>query len=198
MGRYFDYSDWDIEELCNHIRERIYESKKPIPGKVMKHYVSIVYKVGEGCYQYSGYGWFSYGNIPQFKTREEAEEYLDSIAWLTRTGDNSWIEEGRVRHYDTSDGKTERCHYEIRESDYEEYEDGEDHIEYTSDEKRYLSEILYNIEKARCCMDVYDHCCDQGSFGGGSFVKEFEEKISNFNKTYTEELPEDWFNRDDD
>lgn len=198
MSRYFDYSDWDIEEVCNHIRERIFESKKTIPPKVMKHFVSIVYRTGESCYSYGCYGLYSYGRMPEFETREDAEKFLDKCAWITKLGDNFWVEDRESRSYDTKDGKTVLCHYEIRESDYEVYEDGGDYIEYTDEEKKQLSDILYIIEKARVCMSVYDHCCDQGSLGGGSFSEELKEELDKFEKDFSEDLPEGWFDSDDD
>lgn len=198
MGRYFDYSEWNIDELCNHIRERIFESKKPIPKKVMKHYICIVFRTGENCYTYPNYGVFAYGYIPEFKTRKEAEDYLAKHDWIERKGDNCWVEYNEVRYYDLKSGGSEQYHYEIRESDYEEYEDGENYIEYTEEEKNQLSEILYQIERGKVCMSVYDHCCDQGSFGGGSFSEELKEELEKFEKEYTEELPEGWFDSDED
>lgn len=189
MGRYFDYSDWSLEELCNHIRDRIEESKKPIPPKVMKHSVSIVYRVGEGCYSYPTYGYFSYPHMPDFKNRHEAEDYLDKCGWIEKKGDNFWVDTCEKQTYKDKDGNDVYYHYEIRESDYEAYEDDEFHTEYSDEEKQKLSEALYMIEKARVYMSVYDYCCDNGCFGHGDFSDELKEELEKFEKNFTEELP---------
>lgn len=191
--KYFDIHDWNMDELVNNIRERIVESKKDIPPKVVRHYIMIAYKCGESCYTYPNRGYFAYGVVPEFETREEAEEYLDHCSGITRIGENAWVEDGYDDTYELSDGSVERCHYMIRESDCEEYEDGEYHCEYSDEEKDKLSEALYIIEKARVYMKVYDHCCDEYSFGGGSFSDELKEELEKFEEEYTEELPEDYY-----
>ena len=191
--RYFDIYDWKLDELVDNIRERIADSKRPIPPKVMRHCIMIVYKCGEDSYSYPNRGYFAYGVVPEFTTRQEAEEYLNHCTGITRVGDNSWVEDGYNETYEKKDGSVENCHYMIRESDYEEYEDGEHHTEYSEEEKRLLSEALYNIEKSRVYMTVYDHCCDQYSFGGGGFSDELKEELEKFEKEYTEELPDDYY-----
>ena len=191
MGSYFDYRDWDLQEICDSIREKIAESKKPIPPKVMKHDISIVYRISGVCCVYSTYHLCGY-DLPKFKTRQEAEDYLSKISWIKRTGENSW-EEIPVREepYIDENGNKINPHYEIRESDYEVYEDGEYYTLYSDEEKQKLSEALYMIEKARIYMQVYDHCCDQGSFGEGGFSDELKEEMDKFEKDFTEELPMD-------
>lgn len=190
MGRYFDYSDWNIEELCDHIRERIDESKKPIPPKIMKHSVSILYKVGETCYMYPTYNFgYGYGDIPNFKTRQEAEDYISKCGWIEKKGDNFWIDSHSKETYKDKYGNEIRCHYEIKESDYEVYEDEEYHTEYSDEEKQKLSEALYMIEKARVYMRVYDYCCDHCHFGKGDFSNELNDELKVFESNFTEELP---------
>ena len=190
--RYFDIYDWKLDELVDNIRERILESKKPLPKKVMRHLVIIVYRCGEGSYIFPNRGYFAHGVVPEFKTRQEAEDYLNQCDGIIKIGDGAWVEDGYNDTYTKSDGTVERCHYTIRESDYEEYEDGEHHTEYGEEEKKMLSEALYNIEKARVYMRVYDHCCDQYSFGDNRFSNELKRELEKFEKEYTEELPEDY------
>lgn len=189
---YFEYRDYEIEDMCNSIRERILESKKPLPPKVMNHYVSIRYRIGEGSYQYPHHGVFSWDVRPEFKTRQEAEDYLNKISWLKKEGDNFWVEDTETSYYDCKDGSSVKYHYEIHEFDIEEYEDGNSHVEYSDSEKDMLSEALYHIEKARIYMQVYNHCSDQWSFGNGRFSDEVNEEMEKFEKEFTEELPEDY------
>lgn len=191
MGLYFEYRDWDIEDLCYSIRERLHKSKKPIPKKIWKHSVSIVYRTGENCYSYPNYGWYQLSNLPDFNTREEAEKYLDSLKWLVREGD-IWIDEHERHTYITKDEKTIPYHYEIRESDYETWEDGNYYIEYSEEEKKALSDALYWVEKARIYMGTYDHCSDQGSFGDGRFSDELKRELEKFESSYTEDYSEDY------
>lgn len=192
MASYFEYKDWDIEDLCDSIRERIHESKQPLPKKVMKHNVSIVFRIGEGSYQYPSRGWFSYDIMPNFITRQDAEKYLDNMGWIKKVKDNFWVEDNETRYYETKNGDSVPYHYEVRESDYENWEDDEYHTEYSEEEKKTLSEALYWIEKARVYMRTYDHCSDQGCFGHGGFSNEVKEELERFEKEYSEELPSDY------
>ena len=192
MARWFDYSEWELDEVCNSIRERIRDSKHVLPPKVMRHYVSIMFRISESSYTNPSRIWFSYDQLPHFETRQDAEKYLDSMSWLEKTGVNSWVEEGETRYYDTKDGDSVPVHYEIHENDIEEFEDGEEHVEYSDEEKQKLSEILYLIEKAKVCLDVYDHCSDQWSFGHGQFSEELKERLERFETEFTEELPQDY------
>lgn len=192
MGRYFDYRDWDLDEICNSLRERIAEAKVPIPPKVPVHSVSIVYRTSaESCsYTHS----LSYSYIYErhnFTTREEAEEYIDKCAWIKKLGDNFWVDLDEKDTYIDKEGNKVLRHYEIHESDYEQYADGEWHTEYSDEEKKLLSETLFTIERARAYMRAYDHCCDQCSFGEGRYVQEVKEELEQFEKEYTEELPPD-------
>lgn len=188
--RYFDISMWSLDELTDSIRERIRESKKKIPCKVKKHGISIVYIVGVNCYQYPNHGYFGCGMVPEFKSVGEAEMWLDGISWIDREGD-IWVEHGESHVYVDNDGNEVKCHYEIREYDYEEYEDGEEYTEYSEEEKKKLSEVLYLIEKAKVAMSVYDYCCDQWSFGHGGFSDELKEEYEKFEKGYSEDVRED-------
>ena len=197
MGRYFDYREWDFEEICQNLRKRIYESKQPIPKKVMKHSVSILYRISKDCCTYPNTGWFSY--MPEFKTVEDAEKYLESIPGIDKDG-GLWInfQSGKVDTYEDKNGIEVPCHYEIRENDYEVYEDGNYYTEYSDEEKEKLSETLYNIEKMRVYLDVYDHCCDQYSFGNGHFSNELKEELEKFEKNYNEDyIPDEEDNEDE-
>lgn len=194
MGRYFDYRDWELDELCHSLRERISESKKPLPKKVMKHSVIVLYRTGEGSYMYPNWGWFSYGNVPDFKSKDEAEKYLLDVCNFTKIGENMYEDNHKNQTYTNADGNVVNCHYVIRESDYEAFEDGEYHIEYSDEEKQKLSEALYMIEKARVYMSVYDHYCDQWSFGNGRFSNELKTELENFEKEYTEEISDEEYN----
>lgn len=187
MGRYFDYNDWSLEEVCNSIRKRISDSKKPIPKKVIRHGVSIIYRTSETSYQ-SGWNHLHYVDI---EDKEQAIKFLDNCRWLIRVDENMWIDEVDKKTYTTKDGITIPFHFEIKEYDYECYEDGNEYVEYSEREKEDLSRILYLIEKARTCLDVYDHCCDQYSFGEDNFSKELENELYKFEENYTEELPQD-------
>lgn len=189
--RCFDISEWKLDELTDNIRERIVETKVEIPPKVIKHGVSVRYKTGENNYRYPNWGYFTYDMTKVFKTREDYEKYLDSISYIEKTGDNFWVEIGEKNTYKDSDGNEIPCHYEIHEYDYETYEDDNSYIEYSEDEKKCLSEILYLIEKAKVCMRVYDHCCDNWSFGNGGFSKELKTEIEKFEKEYTEDIRND-------
>lgn len=200
MARYFDYSDWELENLCNSIRERIAESKKPLPPKVMKHGISILKQVSDCTFACPMYGVLSYGIRPEFSTKSQAEKYMRNNGFI-EVSDNFWIEENNpddIKFYTDKDGKETMSHYVIREYDYEVYTDGEYHTEYTEEEKAKLSEALYNIEKGLAYMRAYDHCCDQSSFGGDGFTRDVQEELERFEKTYTEELPEGYFEEDDD
>lgn len=191
MGRYFDYSDWHLDELCEDLRKRISESKKPLPKKVRNRYVSIYYRIGEGSWMYPNTGWFAHGTKPDFKSVKEAEEYLDSLPRFKKIGDNSWVEGENVEYYTCQDGTCVPKHYEVKESYCMEYEDGEGHIEYSKSEQKMLRKALYEIEKARVYMDVYDHCCDQWSFGEGHFSKELTKRLKEFEENYTEDFVEE-------
>lgn len=178
MGRYFDYRDNDLEEICDSLRERINEFKKPIPPKKIKHQISILYKISDNSWRYP-YSLlsrrYSYdGKYQEFKSKEEAEKFLNSVGWIKRKGDNCWIEENPK-----DDG-----YYEINEYDTEVYEDEETHTEYSEEEKKCLSDALYSIEKARAYIKAYDYCCDQGIFGEGRFSEEVEEELEKFYKNY--------------
>lgn len=186
MGRYFDFREWDLEEICYSLRKRIAESKKPIPPKVKRHLISIIYRTDVNCYTYSNLK--SLYSISDFKNRQEAIDFLNKFSWLTRTGDNSWEESSVRETYIDANGNEVKYHYEINEGDYEEYEDGESYFEYSNEEKEKLSEALHMIEKARVYINVYDHCCDQYSFGEGRFSDELKTELENFEKEYTENL----------
>lgn len=185
MGRYFDYNDWDIEYLCNHIRERINESKSVIPPKVKKQGIYITFKVGDNTFQST-----QYFSGRDFKSRKEAEDLLNKTQWIEKIGENSWKDEVENRTYATESGEEVPYHFEIVEYEYEQYEDGEDYIEYSEDEVKNLKEALYLIEKARVYMEAYDYCSDEYCFGKGGFTKELNEKLEKFEKEYTEELPD--------
>ena len=191
MKYYHDISEWNIEELCNNIRERIAESKKPIPPKVKKHGVSIYQRTGEGCYRGTYHEFFHFYPI---KSREHAERILNSCSWLEKIGDNMWIEIGGApEYYECKDGTMKRNHYFIEEYDYEEYEDGKDHVEYSEGEIQALKDTLFNIEKGLAYMRAYDHAEDQGSFGGGAYVEYANDELEKFNEEYTEELPDGYY-----
>ena len=198
MGRYFEYKDWEIESIANSIRERLEEARKPLPPKVMKHFITIHYKTGEGRYTYSSSdSWML--KHDEFLSREDAINFLNSKSWLTRIGDNAWVDDCRYETYETKDGKTERAHYEISESDCEQYADGEFHTEYCDEEIEYLSDALMCIEKARVYMKEYDSAEDNCSFGkGGSFKDRLKESLDKFENEYTESLPDDYYKDDDD
>lgn len=194
MSRYFDFREWDFDEICHNLRERIAESKKPIPPKVMVHSVCIVFRQSESSYTYThslSYSWGYNSNYQNFKTREEAEKYIATCAWIEKLGDNFYIDIDEKRTYTDKNGKEVLYHYEIKESDYEQYADGNSYYEYSDEEKRLLSETLYNIEKARAYISAYDYCCDQCSFGEGRYEREVKEELKKFEKEYTEELPPD-------
>lgn len=185
--RYFDIRDIDLEEICYNLRRRIKESKEPLPPKVMKHSVYIIYRYSESGYTFPNTGYFSYDIIPDFKTYEEAEGYLEKCGGIVKD-EGLWVDEHVTEYYEDSEGKMIRCHYEIKESDSEVYEDGEYHYEYSGEEKLKLSEALYYIERARVYIDVYDRCCDNCSFGNGEFSKILNEEIRKFNKEYNEDF----------
>ena len=190
MRYYNDIHEWSIEELCHSIRERIAESKKPIPPKVKKHGVTIYYRLGEGSYRGSYnefYHWYP------IESKEQAIDRLNKCSWLERIADNEWVEIGRASdYYECKDGTMKRQHYFIEEYDYEEYEDGENHIEYSEGEIQALKDTLFNIEKGLAYMRAYDHAEDQGSFGRGAYVEYANDELENFNEKYTEELPENY------
>ena len=184
MGKYFDYSDWQLEEICDNIRERLEDTKVPIPPKVKKHGINIVYKIGEGCYNYPNYGYFSYDIIPKFKIRKEAEDYLNQFSWLKRIDENNWEEIPPKDTYTDKNGSIHNCTYQIREYDYEEYEDGETYYEYTEEEKKKLTETLYFIEKARAYLKAYDYACDEYDFGEGRYVHNLNKELDKFEKEF--------------
>ena len=189
MGRYFDYSDWTLDEICMDIRRRIAESKETIPPKVMRHYVSIVYRTEHNCYTYSHYLYKS----TDFNSRKDAEDYLAKCGWIKKIDDNFWVDIAEKETYKDPDGNPVLKHYEIREYDCEEYEDGEHHIEYSEEEKKALSQTLLAIETARAYMRAYDYTSDECGFGEGRYAQEVKEEIDKMTKEYTEELPEDYY-----
>lgn len=185
MGRYFEYRDWEIEDICNNIRKRIMDSKKPIPLKVKKYGVSIIYRTSETSYQ-SGWNRLHYVEL---EDKEQAIKFLDNCRWLVREGENMWVDDCEKHTYINKDGITIPYHFEIREYEYECYEDGNDYVEYSDEEKQMLRETLYNIEKARVYLSVYDHCSDQYSFGDGNFSNSSLSSLEKFEKEYSENLP---------
>lgn len=193
MGRHFDYKDWELEEICNSIRERIADSKKVIPKKITKKGVNIIYRTSETSYQ-SGWNRLHYVNI---EDKEQAEKYLNNCRWLIKIDENMWIDDCDKHTYTTKDGITIPCHFEIKEYDYECYEDGNDYVEYSDEEKQMLRETLYNIEKARVYLSVYDHCTDQYNFGHGDFSKELKKELEKFDTGFTEDLPPEYFDNND-
>lgn len=192
MGIYFDYSDWKIEELTNSIRERITEAKTPLPKKVMKHFICIRYRTGERCYSYGGGNEWIW-NHPEFKTREDAVKYIDKLGWVERIGDNMWVDSYSTDTYKDKDGNEVPCHYVIDEYDTEVYEDGDYHIVYTDEERKYLSEALHCIEKARAYMRAYDYASGKCGFGEGSYAETTSKELEKFENEYTEELPDDYY-----
>ena len=176
MARHFDYSDWSIDEVCDDLRRRIREARKPLPKKVMKHYVNLIYVTGVGCglYTHSLYQHIQMSN-PQ--TRKEYEDFLDNITWIERKSDNCWVEKGENQYYTDKSGNQVLYHYEIRESDHEVFEDDEFHYEYTEDEVNALIEALHTIRMGIGAMRAYDYCCDEGVFGKGSFITEYKENM---------------------
>lgn len=187
MGNYFDYRDWKIEELVDSLRETIAESKKPIPPKVTKHFIYIRYKIGEGRYSWGPNNYWASDHY-EFKTREDAINFLNSKGWIERTGENMWIDKCYHNPYEDSNGNLVDSHYEIVECDNEVFEDGERHIEYTEEEKKLLSDALYQIEKARVYMRAYDNAMDNCSFGGGSFTECLKDELEKFENEYTESI----------
>ena len=183
MRYYNDIHEWSIEELCNSIRERIAESKKPIPPKVKKHGVTIYYRLGEFGYRGTHNEFFHHYPI---ESREQAERILNGCSWLEKIEDNMWVEKGHASdYYECKDGSMKRQHYFIEEYDYEEYEDGEHHTEYSEGEIQALKDTLFNIEKGLAYMRAYDHAEDQGSFGGGAYVEYANDELEYFNEYYT-------------
>ena len=50
----------------------------------------------------------------------------------------------------------------------------------------------------RVYLDVYDHCCDQCSFGNGHFSNELKEELEKFEKNYNEDyIPDEEDNEDE-
>lgn len=178
MGRCFEYRDYEIERMCEDLVRRLIDAKKPIPPKIKKHCVSIRFRTGEGCFSYPNYGWFSH--LPEFKSWDDAEKFLGKLPDMFRMKPNFWVEEGETRTYETKDGARVLYHYEIHEYDYEEYEDGEYHTEYTPEEIERMKETLKIIDKARVYMKAYDYACDECDFGGGSFDKVMDEHLTNY------------------
>lgn len=186
--KYFDFSEWTLDEIIESLRRRIYEASQPIPNKVMKHSVSIIYRLSESSYTYPNYGCLSFRNLPKFADFNEAAKYLNSLEFLERDGENFWIEVGETDTYKDEDGRDIFRHYEINEYDYEEYEDGLQHTEYTEKEREKLSETLYMLEKLKVYLKVYDDCCDNYDFGNGTYAEEIEDAINKFENEYVEDL----------
>lgn len=195
MGRYFDYSDWKIEEITNSIRERIHDSKQPIPKKIIKHFIQIRYKIGDGCYSWSSNNWM--WEHDEFTNREEAITFLNKKSWIERTGENMWVDCCNNQTYTDKEGNVIPYHYEIEEYDSEIYEDGEYHTEYTDKEKNALSEALLCIEKARIYLKAFDRAENNASFGSDSFCEYLKEEFEDFFEHFTEELPEDYYNNEE-
>lgn len=190
MGRYFDYQDWRIEDIANSIRERLEEARTPLPPKVKKHRIIIRHKVGDGCYVIEpGESWMY--EHDEFTSRNEAIDYLNSLHWLEKVGDNAWVD-----IYSTFGDKANL--YEINEYDSEVYADEQYHIDYSQEEIKYLSDALKCIEKARVYMKEYDSAENNCSFGkDGSFKNNLEKSLEKFENEYTESLPED-YHKDED
>lgn len=175
MGRCYDISSMELDRMCNDIIRRLIESKEPIPPKVKKHAVAIRFKVGENCFSFPNYGWFAH--LPEFKNVGEAERFLSRIPDMMKIGDNFWVEGYEKRTYKTSNDERIQYHYEIHEYDYEEFEDGEYHTEYTEEEIEKLKETLVIINKARTYMRAYDYAEDDSVFGNGQYVRLLDEKF---------------------
>ena len=156
MARHFDYSDWSIDEVCDDLRRRIREARKPLPKKVMKHYVNLIYVTGVGCGLYT-HSLYQHIQMTNPQTRKEYEDFLNNITWIERKSDNCWVEKGENQYYTDKSGNHVLYHYEIRESDHEVFEDDEFHYEYTEDEVNALIEALHTIRMGIGAMRAYDY-----------------------------------------
>ena len=187
-----EYKDWVIEEIANSIREQLEEARKPLPKKITKHFITIRNIVGEGRYIYNCANEWMWMH-DDFTTVDEAVDFINRKEWLERIGENMWVDTMCYDTYIDKDGNTIPNHYEIHEYDAEVYEDGECHTEYTEDEIKDLSEALYHIEKARVYMRNYDNAYSHWCFGNGCFHNKLSEELDKFEKEYTENLPEDYY-----
>jgi hypothetical protein len=188
--RYFDLPEWRFDEIIETLKRDIKKSEQTIPDMVKKHFINIVFKTGENCYQFSHYI-YNLCDLKELETRKEAEDLLNSLEWLERTGDNMWVDKNHGDEtYTTSDGEVIPMHYEIRESDCMVYADGNWYVRYSQEEKDKLKETLYMLEKARIYLDVYDHCHDQSSFGEGRFSDELKKRLEEFEDNYEINLDE--------
>lgn len=195
MGRYFEYSDWKIEEITNSIRERIYDAKQPLPKKVMKHFIQIRYKIGSECCTWNSSNTWMWEH-DEFTNIDDAISFLNKKNWLKRIDDNMWVDCYNSQTYTDKDGNTIPYHYEIDEYDSEVYEDGEHHTEYTDDERNALSDALICIEKARKYLKAYDRAENNGSFGNGSFSEYVKDELQDFFDNFTEDLPDDYYDNE--
>lgn len=179
--RYFDeFHMYAYEDILESLRNRIDEAKKPLPKKIMKHYVSIVQKTSETSFMYCSHMfWHRYPD--GFKTREQAEKFLNSCSWLIYNKEKDiWVEYNEDGAFVDKDGNTVPYHYMIRESDCEVYEDEENHFEYTEEEIKKLEETLDVLEKAKVYLEAYDYCCEEYSFGYNDYTKELNERLDEF------------------
>lgn len=178
MGMYFDFKDYEIEEMIQDLKNRIAETEKPLPKKVMRHNVCIVFRTDKDVYEYPRSGWFMH--VPDFETRKDAEKFLARVPGMIRLGDDYWVLDGERREYEVAYGHKVFYHYEIRESDYEQFEDGQHHYEYTPEEVIALKRTLTSMEDGLRAMRLYDKCCEDGRFGNGEFVEEMRKTTDFF------------------
>lgn len=190
MGRYFEYRDCDIEDMCNSLIRKLIDAKihNPLPPKVKKHAVVIRFKTGECCFSFPSYGWMT--KLPEFKSYDDAERFLNRTTGLFKMGANFWVDEGETRSYPTSDGPKVLYHYEIQEYDYEGFEDGNYYTEYTPEEIKHMEETLAIIDKARVYMRAFDYAEDESTFGKGAYSKTLNEYLKNYEEIDFENIEE--------
>lgn len=160
-GGHFDYQQYHIEDIANSIEREIEEATKPKPPLVWRENVSIFKKIDD---------WHSVGIYKGFKTYDEAVRHLkkDKAYKFVREYEKN---ERRIAEFMEGEEMIE-----VRETKYQEYEDGEYYSEYTDETIQIFKDAVKILRKAAIYAQRIDWLLS-GDDGEESLKERLEEEL---------------------
>lgn len=160
-GGHFDYQQYHIEDIANSIEKEIEEATKPKPPKVWKEGVTVFKKID---------AWHSVGIYKGFNTYDEAVRHLkkDKAYKFIREYEK---DERRIAEFMEGEEMIE-----VRETKYQEYEDGEYYSEYTDETIQIFKDAVKILRKAAIYAQRIDWLLS-GDDGEESLKERLEEEL---------------------